>query len=433
MIRLVIAALVAVFAGLPLRADIPVQEVKTPGGLTAWLVQSSDIPFVALELRFKGGSTLDLPGSEGAVNLMTGLLEEGSGDHDARGFAEAREDLAANFSFRAGLESVAVSARFLTEKRPEAMNLLRAALIDPRLAAEDLERVRGQVLAGLRGQARDPGAIASRRYSEVAFVGHPYARPTDGTEDSVARLTVDDMRAAHQRALTRDRVFISAAGDISPEDLATLLDELLGDLPATGPDLPPPVTPALTGQVDVTVFPGPQSVVMFGHEGVRQDDPDFFAAFIANERLGGGRFDARLMTEIREKRGLTYGIGTGMQIMDGAALISGQMQTANASVGQAIEAIRAEWTRLAADGLTEAELADTKRYLTGSYPLRFDGNAPIARILVGLQMQGYPVDYPSRRNALIEAVTLQDVARASARLFRPEALTFVVVGSPEGM
>ena len=433
MMRLIAGVMLALMAAGPLRAEIAIQEVVSKSGLRAWLVQSADIPFVALEIRIKGGTSLDLPGKEGAVNLMAGMLEEGSGDLDARGFAEARDDLAASFRFSAGQDAVSVSARFLSETRAPAMALLKAALVAPRFDADAVERVRGQVLAGLRADAKDPGAIAGRRFSEVAFGNHPYARPTEGTEASVTALTTEDLREAHRRGLTRDRVFVAAAGDISAQDLADLLDDVLGDLPAEGPELPPAVVPGLTGQVDVVPFPGPQSVVLFGHKGIRPEDPDFFAAFVANERLGGGRFDARLMTEVREKRGLTYGVGTGLAIYDGAELISGQMQTANETAAQAIEVVRAEWARIASEGLTEEELDSTKRFLTGSYPLRFDGNAPIARILVGLMMQGYPIDYPAKRNSYIEAVTLEDVRRASARLFDPAALSFVVVGTPEGM
>jgi len=428
------AALVLVTVlATPLQAEIPVREITTPGGITAWLVQSPDIPVIALEIRFRGGATVDLPGKEGAVNLMSGLLEEGAGDLDARGFAEAREGLAASLRFGASLESVSVSARFLSETRAEVTALLKSALNEPRFDPEALDRVRGQVLASIRSEARDPGAIAGRTFAELAFPDHPYARPTNGTEASVMSLTVDDMREARIRALARDRVHVAAAGDISAEDLAALLDDLLGDLPATGPALPAPVVPALTGQTKVVPFPGPQSVVLFGHKGLRPGDPDFFAAFVANERLGGGRFDARLMTEVREKRGLTYGIGSGMAIYDQSELIQGQMQTANATAAQAIEVVRAEWERIAREGISAEELDSTKRFLTGSYPLRFDSNAAIARILVGLQMQGYDVDYPTRRNGYIEAVTLEDVQRAAARMFDPSALSFVVVGTPDGL
>lgn len=415
----------------PAWADVPVQVVKSPGGITAWLVQEPAIPFVALEIRFRGGATLDAAGKEGAVNLMAALLEEGTGDLDSQGFAAARDLLAASYRFNAGTEAVSVSARFLSENRAAAVDLLRRALTEPSLAPDAVERVRTQILVGLQQDAKDPEVIAARAFDTAAFGDHPYARPTEGTPETVAALSVDDLRAAHKAALARDRVFVAAVGDISAADLGPMLDALLGGLPETGAPLAGPAAVGLTGQVVVQDFPGPQSAILFGHEGIRRDDPDFFAAFVASEILGGGRFGSRLMTEVREKRGLTYGIGAGLSIMDQAALVAGQVQTQNATVQATIDVIRAEWARI--PDITAEELEATKTYLTGSYPLRWDGNATIARQLVGLMMDGYPPDYPSQRNSFIEAVTLEDARRAAARVFDPARLSFVVVGQPEGL
>ncbi|MFN3647616.1 MAG: M16 family metallopeptidase [Gemmobacter sp.] len=418
-------------AALPAWAEVPVQVVTSPGGVTAWLVEEPAIPFVALEIRFRGGATLDAPGKEGSVVLMAGLLEEGTGELDAQGFAAARDGLAASYRFAAGRETVSVSARFLSENRDQAVDLLRRALVEPAFAPDALERVRGQVLAGLQQDAKDPEAIAARVFDRLAFGDHVYARPSDGTPESVAGLTVEDMRAAHRAALARDRVYVAAVGDISAADLAPMLDRLLGGLPAEGAALPGPATVGLNGQVEIEPFPGPQSVILFGHEGIDRSDPDFFAAFVASEILGGGRFGTRLMTEVREKRGLTYGIGAGLAQLDHAALVSGQVQTANATVAQTIEVIRTEWARIADIGAEELEAVKT--YMTGAYPLRWDGNAAIARQLVGLMLDGYPPDYPEKRNGYIEAVTLEDARRAAARVFDPARLSFVVVGAPEGL
>lgn len=428
-----IARLVGMLALLawPAFAEVPVQVVKSPGGITAWLVEEPAIPFVALELRFRGGATLDAPGKEGAVNLMAGLLEEGTGDLDSQGFAAARDALAASYRFGAARETVSISARFLSENKEAAVELLRRALAEPAFAPADMERVRGQVLSGLQQDAKDPEAAASLAFDRVAFGDHAYARPVDGTLETVPALTVDDIRAAHSAALARDRVSVAAVGDISAAELGPLLDALLGGLPAEGAPLVGPAPVGLTGQVVAEAFPGPQSVILFGHEGIRRDDPDFFSAFVVSEILGGGRFGTRLMTEVREKRGLTYGIGAGLSLLGQAALVAGQVQTANATVQQTIDVIRAEWARL--PDISQSELDAAKAYLTGAYPLRWDGNANIARALVGLQLDGYTPDYPSRRNGFIQAVTLDDARRVAARVFDPAKLSFVVVGSPEGL
>ena len=207
----------------------------------------------------------------------------------------------------------------------------------------------------------------------------------------------------------------------------------LYSLPALGRQMPAVAGWHLEGGVTVVEYPSPQSVILFGQEGLRQDDPDFFAAYILNEVLGGGRFSARLMTELREKRGLTYGVSSFLAPMDYAQAYMGQMATANATVAESVELIRQEWQRLATEGITAEELAATKTYMTGAYPLRFDGNAEIADILVGMQMDGFPIDYPATRNAKVEAVTLDDVKRVAARLLVPEELHFVVVGQPDGV
>lgn len=431
MIRAVFAAVFLL--AVPAQAEIDIKEVTSPGGITAWLVEDHNIPFAALEIQFKGGTSLDAPGKRGAVNLMTATLEEGAGEMDSRGFAEAREALAADISFDSGSDSVGVSVKFLTENRDQVVDLLREALINPRFDQVAVDRVREQVLSNLRSNEKDPGTLAAERFDALAFGDHPYASTGDGTTETVTALTRDDIVAAHKGALARDRIFVAASGDITADELGALLDRLLGDLPATGAPLPQDAPWLLPAGVTVVDFPTPQSTVFFGQKGIPRDDPDFFPAFVLNEVLGGGRFTARLMTEVREKRGLTYGIGTYIVNMDHADMLLGQFAASNDKVAEAIKVVREEWGRIVTEGVTPEELETTKTYLTGSYPLRFDGNGPIASILVGMQMDGMPRDYVTNRNSMIEAVTMADIQRVAARLFQPEALQFVVVGQPEGM
>lgn len=430
--RLVTLCLLPLLLANPLRAEIAIQEVTSPGGIKAWLVEEHAIPFTALEIRFGGGSALDDPGKRGAVHLMTALLEEGAAEMNAQKFAESRDALAADFRFDSGMDTVSVSARMLTENRSKAVELLRLALVHPRFDQDAVDRVRGQVLAGIRAGRKDPGTLASETFNRLAFGAHPYGQAAEGTEDSVAGLTRDDMLAAHKAALSRQRLYISAVGDITGEELGALLDHLLGELPATGAPLPGVATVGLTGGVTLEPFPTPQAVVIFGHEGIPRDDPDYVPAYVLNEIVGGSRFGSRLMTELREKRGLTYGVGSYLVDYEQADLVMGQMATANATAKQAVDLLQSEWSR-AAEGVTQAELDAVKTYLTGAYALRFDSNRAIAGVLVGMQMAGYDTGYPARRNAMIEAVTLDDIARVAKRLYRPDALRFVVVGEPEGL
>ncbi|SES29743.1 zinc protease [Tranquillimonas rosea] len=433
MIRIALAACLALATALPARAETEVQQVTSPGGIDAWLVEEHSIPFVALELRFRGGSALDPEGKRGAVNLMTATLEEGAADMDAQAFAAAREALAARFSFDAHDDAISVSTRFLTENRDKSVELLRKALVEPRFDEEAVERVRGQVLSNIRSEQTDPNAIARDTWDKLAFGDHPYATDSSGTVDSVTGLTSDDMRTAHDAVLARDRIYVSAVGDITPDELGTLLDNLLGDLPEEGAPLPDEAEYGLDGGVEVVDFDTPQSVIRFGHEGLKRDDPDFLTAYVVNQIFGGSGFESRLMEEVRVERGLTYGIGTALAPYEFAELVLGQSATANARAGETVEVIREEWRRLSEEGVTQDELDAAKKYLTGAYPLRFDGNARIADILVGMQMDDLSPDYIENRNDMVEAITLDEANRVARELYDPEALQFVVVGQPEGL
>ena len=432
MIRFFFAA-VLLLAALPVRAEVEIKEFTTPGGITAWLVEEHSIPFVALELRFRGGAALDTPGKRGAITLMTATLEEGAGDMDARAFAERLEELAASFEYDVYDDTLTVSAKFLTENRDAAVALLRESLINPRFDEDAVARVKGQMLSIILSDAKDPRTIASEALDARVFGDHPYATSRNGTVESVSALTRDDMITAHAATMARDRLYVGAVGDITEAELATLLDSLLGDLPATGSALPGRADVTLTGGTHVVPFATPQSVALFAQPGIDRDDPDFFAAYLLNHILGGGGFESRLMHEVREKRGLTYGVYSYLSNKDGADLWVGSVASANNRVAEAIEVIRAEWDRIRTTGVTEAELQDAKTYLTGAFPLRFDGNGPIANIAVGMQREGLPINYIATRNDRVEAVTIEDVNRVAKELMDPNRLTFVVVGQPEGL
>lgn len=431
MFRAFIVAL-TLWAG-PAAAQVDIREVTSPGGITAWLVEDHSIPFVALDILFQGGTSLDVPDARGATYMMTGLLEEGAGDMDNAEFAMQAESLAAYFGFNAYRDSINVTARMLTRNRDQAVDLLRAALVEPTFDQVAIDRVRAQVISIIDSHANDPSDLASSAFYAQTFGDHPYGSAQEGTIESVAALTRDDLIAAHRGALARDRLFVGVSGDITPEDLGLLLDRLLGDLPETGAAQPGDAPYNLTGGVTVIDYPTPQSTAFFGHRGLTRHDPDFFAAYVLNQILGGGNFRSRLMQQVRVERGLTYGISTFLVLFDHGPMMLGQFSSSNDLVAEAIEVLRDQWADVAANGVTAEELAAAQTYLTGAYPLRFTGNATIAGILSGMQIDDMPIDYINTRNDQVMAVTLEDIARTAARLMDPEGLHVVVVGQPEGL
>ncbi len=429
----IFATLIAFVIALPAWAEIEIQEVTSPGGITAWLVEDHSIPFAALELRFRGGTSLDEPGKRGSVYLMSGLIEEGAGDMDARTYARELESLAASFTYNAGDDTVSISARFLTENRDEVIDLLRTTLLEPRFDEDAVERVKAQILSGLRSDLTDPNDIAGRSFAAMAYGDHPYGSEGKGTLETVAALTRDDVVTAYDSVFAKDRLYVGAVGDITAEDLGVLLDTLLLDLPETGKPIPERAEVQIEGGVSVVEFDTPQSVALFSQKGIDRDDPDFFAAFVLNHILGGGGFESRLMQEVREKRGLTYGVYSYLAPKDLASVYLGSVSSSNDRIAEAVEVIRDEWARAASEGVTQKELDDAKTYLTGAYPLRFDGNGRIAGIMVGMQMQGLPIDYIATRNDKVNAVTLDEINRVASELLDPEGLHFTIVGKPEGV
>lgn len=431
--RLIAALTLAVTFATQATAAIDIQPVTSPEGREAWLVEESSIPFVSIQFVFTGGSSLDPDDKSGAVSLMTSLLNEGAGDLNALEFAAALESLAGTISFEAGRDQVSMTIRALSENRDDVIDLAMSALTDAWFDEESVDRVRAQMIASLERSVRNPSTIAQQAFAQLGYAGHAYATPTDGTPATVAALTRDDVVAAHRAAFTGDRVFVGAAGDISAQELGIIVDRIVGALPASNTPLPTYQTFNAPAGVTVIDFPSPQSVIQFGHAGMHWDDDDFMAAFLINTAFGGGGFNSRLMQELREERGLTYGVYTGLASYRFGDSYVGSFSTANETAAEAIELVREQYEWLANGGITQDDLDRIQTYLTGAYALRFDGNGSIARIMASMQFQGYPLNYVNIRNDLVRDITLEDIHRVSARLAQPDALHFVVVGQPVGV
>ena len=411
-----------------------VQRVISPGGIEAWLVEEHSIPILSLRASWRGGAGFDRAGREGTANMVSALIDEGAGDYDSQAFQTRLEDLSVRLSFGAGLDTFRATLKTLSENTDEAFELLRLAITEPRFDEEPVERIRGQLLVHLARQAEDADYLAGRAWYEAAFPGHPYSRPLEGTPETMAAITADDLRDFVTAQLARDRLYIGVVGDITAERLGVLLDTTFGPLPAIGaPVETTGAAPGAPGRVIVIERDIPQSVVVFGGAGLARRDPDYYAAYVMNHILGSGGFTSRLTEEVRNKRGLAYGVYTYLAPMDFAALHMGGVATQNSAVAESLDIIRAEFARMRDHGATPKELADAKTYLTGSFPLRLDSNGKIARLLVGIQLEDLGIDYIERRNGYMEAVTLDDVNRMARRLLKPDALQVVVIGKPEGL
>ncbi len=423
----VLANSVAAFA-------IDIQKVVTPGGIEVWLVEERAIPLVTLSASFRAGSINDPEGKDGLAAMLSSLLDEGAGDMDSLAFQKRLEDKAIRLGFSSDRDTFSASVNTLSKNKEEAFSLLHLALTEPRFDEEAVERVRDQILVSHERAEEDPRTIANRTWYEKAFGEHPYARRVLGTDETIKSITKADLQGYLKANVTRDRMFLAAVGDIDAETLSALIDSTFGGLPEKSAPIADTVLEIEnTGKVTVVDKDIPQSVMTFGTRGLLRDDPDFMPAFVMNYVLGGGGFASRLMEEVREKRGLTYGIYTYLLPLDQAGLYLGQVATDNAKAAETISIVRDELKKLRDEGISEEELKNAKTYLTGSYPLRFDSNTKIASQLVGIQMEDLGIDYIDKRNDLINAVTLEDIKRVAERLIDPENLIVTIVGAPENL
>ena len=408
-----------------------IEQVTSPGGIEIWLVRDPSVPLIAMDFSFRGGSSQDPADKPGLASMVAGLIDEGAGDLPSRTFHERLESKAIELSFTATRDYFSGTLRTLAENKGEAFDLLRQSINVPRLDAADVERIRGEIMGILRRETTNPDDMASKRWWETAFAGHPYGRPVRGTLESVPTIAVGDLRGYMKDVFARDNLKIGIVGNIDGATAGALVDKVFGALPAHAELRPvPKADPQGLGRVVAVDLDVPQSVVVLGGVGIPRKDPDFMAAFLVNHILGGGAMSSRLYREVREQRGLAYSIYSTLVPLDSAALFMTATATRGEAAHQTLDLVEAEIRRLAENGPTEEELAKAKSYQKGSFPLRFDTSTKIAGQLVLMQVEDLGIDYIDKRNSLVDAVTLADVQRVAKRLLEGGMLT-TMVGRPQ--
>jgi zinc protease len=377
----------------PVAQAAKIQRVVSPGGIVAWLEEEHAVPLVTMSFGFKGGNTQDPPGKEGLANLMTALFDEGAADMDGQTFQSKEEDLSMQMSFNEERDGFYGQFKALSENRDASFELLAAAVAKPRFADEAVERMRREIDSQVRNEQKNPDALAGNAFAKLAFAGHPYGRPADGTVDTLKGLTRADLVDYYTRVFAKDGLKIGVVGDIDAATLGPLLDKVFGSLP--------------------------------DHQ--KLTDPDFMAAYLMNHILGGGGFSSWLYREVREKRGLAYSVDTELLPRQHTGLWIGGVGTRGEKAAESLDIIRQQVKRMVEQGPTQTELDEAKDFVIGSYGLRFDTSEKIAGQLLAVQIDNLGIDYFDRRNAEVKAVTLDQV-KAAAKKYLSGDMTVVTVG-----
>jgi zinc protease len=423
---------IAMLAAAPSHAAAKIQHLISPGGIEAWFVQDATVPLIAMEYAFGGGATQDPADKPGVGTMVASLIDEGSGDLDSKTFHQRLDRRAIELSFTSTRDTFRGSLRMLKDTRDEAFDLLRTALTSPHFDAADVERIRAQIVSGLRRDTTNPTALAGRKFLEIAFGDHPYGRQAGGTLESVPNIDVADMKDYVRRVLAKDTLKIAVVGDVDPATLGALLDKTFGGLPAEASLAPvADVQAAKPPQRAFVPLDVPQTVVTFGGPGIMRHDPNFMAGYVVNHILGGGSLSSRLYHEVREKRGLAYSVYESLLWMDHSALFVGNTGTRADRAGETVDAIEKEIRRIAEDGPTQQELDEAKSYLKGSQMLALDTSSKLASAMLQYQLDKLPIDYIEKRNAIVDAVTLDDTKKAAQRLWGQGLLTVIVGRAPQ--
>jgi zinc protease len=412
--------------------QLDIQQV-TAGTRTAWLIEDQSVPVVSIAWAWRGGAALDTDEQAGALAMAAALLTEGAGPLEATAFADALRDEAIGLGFDAQRDGFEGSLRALRPVLPEAVRLANLAMRSPRLDASAVTRVRARAVAGARASLESPRGQVGRAFWAAAWPGHPAGRPTGGTVETLSTLPEDAIRAGLARQIRADGLLIAAAGAITADELARLIPTLFEGLPAGTPPEAPPLPRFATFGQRVVEIASPQSAVLFGQPGLAVDDPDWEAAQVVLRVLGGGGFSSRLMEAVRVRRGLTYGIGVGLDTLFGQGVIVGSTSTDNARVAETLSVTREEWARMAAEGPTAAELDDAVAFLTGNLPLQFTDSRRIAGTLLALRRNNRPIGWLNERSGRLRALTPAATAAVSRRILNAETLAVAIAGRPEGV
>ncbi|MDX1923463.1 MAG: pitrilysin family protein [Alphaproteobacteria bacterium] len=410
-----------------------VQILKSSKGITAWLIEDHSLPIVSLSFAWNGGIETDDDAKQGLSHVAATMLTKGAAADDENAFLKKLQDNVISLSFQAQRDTIYGQLRTLKETLPVAQEALRASIMQPRFDDQSLMQVKAQNISLIKNYLSDPDWLMSRLMMREVYAGHPYSKRTLGTQATINSITKDDLKNWHKR-LNRSELIVSATGDITKEELNKLLDETFGGLPEkpAGAEL---AEADLKGKTETFVlkYKGPQSSITVVWPGIRRNDKDWYAMEVMNYILGGGSFSSRLMSEVREKRGLTYGISSGMSLFDHGSSYSIQASFKNENAGHVLDLIKKEIAHMRDTKVSAEELKAAKDYLIGSYALSLTSTARVAGHYLEIQRQKLGVDIQQKREAALNAVTAEDVQRVAKRILQDASQITFFVGEPQGI
>jgi zinc protease len=435
-----VIASTALLAALSAQAAIPIQHWTLANGAKVYLAATDALPIVDVQIDVDAGSRRDPAAQAGLASASAGMVEKGVRASDAgpaldeNALGEAWADLGASFGAGAGAERTSFSLRSLSDPAllDRAVALAAREIGEPSFPADVWQREREQISAALKEADTKPGTVSARTFSQAVYGTHPYGQET--TEATLATIDVETMRTRYAQLILPCRAKVSIVGAVTRAQADAIATRLLARLPAQdGRCEPLPAVPAIAAlaapKEERIPFASAQAHVVIGQPGYLRTDPDHFALTLGNYILGGGGFVSRLMNEVREKRGLVYGISSGFAPGLHAGAFRVGFQTRPDQADAAVKVSREVLAKFVAEGPTEAELKAAKDNLIGGFPLLLDSNRKLLGNVSNIAWNDLPLDYLDTWTARMNAVTVADIKAAFARKLQPERMVTVVVGA----
>lgn len=412
------------------RRSIKIESWQTSNGAKVLFVAAPELPMIDVRVVFNAGSARD--GDKfGLSSLVSRMLDEGTPTRSTDDISAAFENLGASFSASAYRDMFVVDLRVLSQDEflQPALEVFSDVLAHPMFPEEPFKRIFDGAQVGQQQRQQSPSAQASILFYQNLYGSHPYAHPSHGTPETLKKITTDDLKAFHKQYLVAKNATIAIVGNLDKQQALTLSEKISQPL-ASGEAA---ATLAKVKPLDKAVhkhlaFPSQQTHIMMGQANLRRDNPDYEALYVGNEILGGGGFGSILMEELREKRGLTYGVYSGLSPMqvEGPFIIN--LSTRNEQTTQALELLRKNLREFIQKGINEQQLKQAKDNILGSFPLSTSSNSSILAYLASMGFYNQPLDYLDSFNDRINKVTAKDVQKAFQRYIHPDKMLTVTVG-----
>ena len=404
-------------------------------GLRVMVLEDHRLPQAGLGLALRRGAANEAPAQAGLAVFLADLMERGAGERDALALAETVEGLGASYGVSAGWDSIQVDVGGLSRDLDAMFAVLVDLIRRPRLEASEAAKVKSETLAGLERAKDQPPTLAAWSFARVVYGEHRFGLPMSGTPETVALLDADQARAFHESLFVPGNAILYAAGDVDATDFVRRVEAAFADwaaAPVPEPGAAPPTpTPAARRIVVVDRPDLGQAQIVIGHEGVGRADPERVPAGLMNSTLGGGGFSSRLMTVIREREGLAYGVHSGFRLRRGAGPFVVSTATRVSETRRAIDLLLAELEGIRENPPTAAELAHAQTYSAGGFALGLETSGAMLGSLVDLDIHGLPLDGLDTYRARVAAVTTATAAEQARKRIHPGRAAIVVVGPAE--